>query len=208
MDRYTNKLLQDEPYRMVLFGKDYREVEVLSCEFMTSNNRLFILVADTTQHLHILQYDPEDPSSLSGQRLVRKSEFFSGKEIGTMVLVPFSVKPGNEDELVPLCAGLDGSLSTVLPVNESEYRALYVMQQQISEKEEHPCGLNPRMHRSFDIENTTSGAGRVLLDYGLIKRFEGLSLSKMEGYGRRIGKNGVEEMWRGLKGLEDALDYL
>ena len=193
---------------MVLFGKDYREVEVLSCEFMTSNNRLFILVADTTQHLHILQYDPEDPSSLSGQRLVRKSEFFSGKEIGTMVLVPFSVKPGNEDELVPLCAGLDGSLSTVLPVNESEYRALYVMQQQISEKEEHPCGLNPRMHRSFDIENTTSGAGRVLLDYGLIKRFEGLSLSKMEGYGRRLGKNGVEEMWRGLKGLEDALDYL
>lgn len=184
---------------MTLFGKDYRNTEVLSCEFMAHSGQLHALVCDTTQHLHILQYDPEDPASLSGQKLLVRSEFFSGKDFLTMTLFPASA-----DNLVPLCGASDGSICTVLPVSESQYRTLYVIQQQIAEKEDHFAGLNPKSHRSLFVENV----GRSVLDFELIKRFERLPKSKQEDYARRIGKSGIQELWNCLEYIEDSLGYL
>lgn len=194
---------------MVLFGKDYKDVEVVSCEFMTSNGQLHILVADIYQRLHVLQYDPEDPSSLAGQKLIRKSEFFVGREINSMVLTPLSLN--SADCLVPLCGSSDGSLSVVVPVNENDYRVLYVMQQQILEKEEHNAALNPRMHRNLGVESSFSGVssnGRVLLDYDVIKRFQNLSPSKQSLYSKRLGKNGTRDTWASLATVENSLQYL
>lgn len=194
---------------MVLFGKDYKDVEVLSCEFMTSNGQLYILVADSHQRLHILQYDPEDPTSQAGQKLIRKSEFFAGREINTMVLAPLT--SSNDGSFVPLCGSADGSLSVVIPVNENDYRVLYVMQQQITEKEEHTAALNPRMHRSLGVDTGSSGvapSGRVLLDYDVISRFQSLSPAKQSAYSKRIGKNGTRDTWRSLATVEDTLGYL
>lgn len=194
---------------MTLFGKDYKDIEVLSCEFMTFNGLLYILVADVTQKLHILQYDPEDPTSLSGQKLIRKSEFFSGREITVMALAPLSLS--QEDSFVPLCGASDGSLSVVVPVSESDYRALYVMQQQISEKEEHNASLNPRMHRNLGVDVGAAGvaaSGRALLDYEVIKRFQDLTVAKQESYSKRIGKNGTYDTWRSLCFVEECLNYL
>lgn len=194
---------------MTLFGKDYKDVEVMSCEFMTFNGLLYILVADTMQKLHILQYDPEDPTSLSGQKLIRKSEFFSGREINSMVLTPLTL--AKDSAFVPLCGTSDGSLSVVVPVSESDYRALYVMQQQITEKEEHNAGLNPKMHRSLGVDVGAAGvaaSGRALLDYDVIKRFQDLSLAKQKLYSKRIGKNGTDDTWRSLCLIEECLNYL
>lgn len=194
---------------MVLFGKDYKDVEVLSCEFMTFNGQLSILVADTLQRLHVLQYDPEDPTSLAGQKLIRKSEFFSGREFNTMVLAPLSLT--QEGSFVPLCGASDGSLSVVIPVSEADYRVLYVMQQQLTEKEEHSASLNPRMHRNLGVEGGVNGvasSGRSLLDYDVLKRFQALSLAKQSAYTRRIGKNGTRDTWRSLAQLDECLNYL
>lgn len=194
---------------MTLFGKDYKDVEVISCEFMTFNGLLYILVADTMQRLHILQYDPEDPTSLSGQRLIRKSEFFSGREINVMQLAPLSLT--EEGAFVPICGASDGSLSLVVPVSESDYRSLYVMQQQIMEKEEHNASLNPRMHRNLGVDVGAAGvaaSGRVLLDYDVIRRFQFLPPLKQSLYSKRIGKNGTDDTWRSLCFVEECLNYL
>lgn len=49
----------EEPYKMLLFGKSAKSMEVVTSEFLPDGKDLFIVVADTDCNLHILQYDPE-----------------------------------------------------------------------------------------------------------------------------------------------------
>lgn len=51
--------LQEEPYKMNLFGKDPEYLEVVAADFLPEGDKLFILVADSDCNLHVLQYDPE-----------------------------------------------------------------------------------------------------------------------------------------------------
>lgn len=51
--------VQEEPYKMTLFGKDLDELEVVTAEFLPDGKKLYILVADSDCNLHVLQYDPE-----------------------------------------------------------------------------------------------------------------------------------------------------
>lgn len=55
----TAILLQEEPYKMSLFGKDPDYLEVVAADFLPEGDKLFIMVADTDCNLHVLQYDPE-----------------------------------------------------------------------------------------------------------------------------------------------------
>lgn len=198
---------------MTLFGKDYRDVQVTSCDFIISNRKLFILVADAQQRLHILQYDPEDPQPFSGQKLIRRSEFFVGKDIDSMVMLPkhmeTSQQQQQQQEFVPLCGARDGSLSVVVPVPESTYRALYVIQQQIAGKEEHYLGLNPEMHRNMGVAPlTTTSQGKNLLDFDLIRTFQDLPGERKAQYARRLGKTGEQDVWDSLQYVDSALNYL
>lgn len=194
-----------EPYRMNVIGKDLRDIEITSAEFAVHGKSLYISAADTERRLHLLQYDPEDPTSLSGQRLLLRSEFFTGRTINDMVMIPSSIDEDKSGDLMSIGASDDGTLIGIIPVSESSYRRLFVMQQQIIDKEEQNCCLNPRMHRSHGAQLTT---GRSILDYNAIKRFGCLSTEKKKQYGRKLGKRGYEEGWKSVKEVEKALDYL
>jgi cleavage and polyadenylation specificity factor subunit 1 len=53
----------EEPYKMLLFGKSAKSIEVVTSEFLPDGKDLYIVVADSDCNLHILQYDPERMSS-------------------------------------------------------------------------------------------------------------------------------------------------
>lgn len=204
-----------EPFRMTLFGKDYRDIQVTSCEFLVFDKHLYIVAADTHQRLHVLQYDPEDPQPFSGQKLIRRSEFFVGSEMNTMIMLPLakpsksSPTPPSVSTLVPLCGASDGSISVVLPVSESRFRALYVIQQQIADKEEHYCGLNPRMHRALGIEPANSNSqGKILIDFSLVKKFYDLPANRRALYSRRLGVSGQQQAADSIRHINEALEYL
>lgn len=55
----THAPLQEEPYKMTLFGKDPEYMEVVAADFLPEGSKLYILVADSDCNLHVLQYDPE-----------------------------------------------------------------------------------------------------------------------------------------------------
>lgn len=57
--------IQEEPYKMALFGKDVDELEVVTADFLPHGKKLYILVADSDCNLHVLQYDPEGKESTS-----------------------------------------------------------------------------------------------------------------------------------------------
>ena len=52
-------MLQEEPYKMMIFGKDVQKLEVMSADFLPDAEHLFFVVADADSNLHIMQFDPE-----------------------------------------------------------------------------------------------------------------------------------------------------
>jgi cleavage and polyadenylation specificity factor subunit 1 len=51
--------LQEEPYKMMLFGRSRHFMEVMAAEFLPFEKQLHIIVADADNNLQVLQFDPE-----------------------------------------------------------------------------------------------------------------------------------------------------
>lgn len=65
--------LQEEPYKMSLFGKDPDYLEVAAADFLPDGNKLYILVADSDCNLHVLQYDPEGMENVTRCSLIMRT---------------------------------------------------------------------------------------------------------------------------------------
>jgi cleavage and polyadenylation specificity factor subunit 1 len=52
-------MLQEEPYKMMLFGRSRNRLEVIAAEFLPFEKQLHIIVADAEMNLQVLQFDPE-----------------------------------------------------------------------------------------------------------------------------------------------------
>lgn len=206
-----------EPYRMSVLGRDLtvsgKEAKEIVCgELVVSKNNLYMVLADAHKRINILQYDPDDPTSQSGQKLIRRSEFFTGRDINAMTKLPIM----QDGELVPdefLCIGgsSDGTLISVTPLSEPNYRSLYVIQQQIHDKDEQNACLNPRMHRALSadpaITSSAHSSQRQLLDYNALARFPTLSVNKKKLYSTKVGKNGLDDVLNVFRYLEETLNY-
>jgi len=181
----------EEPYKITLFGKSRAKMEVVGAEFLPFAGALYILVVDAHMDLHVLQYEPENPKSLAGQRLVHRSTFHTGHLPRAMMLVPSTLKAFEEqaDEVEAeadmldggdadkpdarmmhvLVANASGSVGLVTPLDETTYRRLSALQGSLSSILEHACGLNPRAYRNVETEEGLGGA-RGVVDGDLICR--------------------------------------
>jgi cleavage and polyadenylation specificity factor subunit 1 len=49
----------EEPYKMMLFGKSSKNMEIVVADLLPDGKELHIVAADSNCNLHVLQYDPE-----------------------------------------------------------------------------------------------------------------------------------------------------
>ncbi|KAE8320845.1 CPSF A subunit region-domain-containing protein [Aspergillus sergii] len=190
----------EEPYKMSLFAKDLDYLEVLAADFLPDGNKLFILIADSDCNLHVLQYDPEDPKSSNGDRLLSRSRFHTGNFISTLTLLPRTsvsseqmisdVDAMDVDIKIPrhqmLITSQNGSVGLVTCVSEESYRRLSALQSQLTNTIEHPCGLNPRAFRAVESDGT---AGRGMLDGKLLFQWLDMSKQRKVEIASRVGAN-------------------
>ncbi|KAI9840400.1 MAG: mRNA cleavage and polyadenylation factor subunit [Thelocarpon superellum] len=148
----------EEPYKMILFGKSGTHLEVIGVEFLPSGDQLYIVVADADSNLHLFQFDPEHPRSLSGSRLLHHTTFNVGSYTTNLTRIPtssfsFSTSSSttNTSPTTPsqiLHTSHSGALSLLSPLSETTYRTLSSLWNQISNSVDHHAGLNPRSYRS------------------------------------------------------------
>ncbi|KAF2085680.1 hypothetical protein K490DRAFT_46246 [Saccharata proteae CBS 121410] len=198
----------EDPYKMLLFGKSRSRMEILAAEFLPHDKQLNIIVADPDANIHVFQYDPDHPKSLSGQRLLHKSTFHTGHHITTMMLLPSTLAPAataidssadamaidGEDPAAGsgslhqiLVTSQTGSLALITPVDEQMYRRLSALQTYLSNVLEHYGGLNPRAYRA--VESEGFGA-RGVLDGAMCARGAELGRPK---WAEGVARVGVEE---------------
>ncbi|KAL1303688.1 hypothetical protein AAFC00_007041 [Neodothiora populina] len=96
----------EEPYRISLFGKSRSHMEVVEADFLPFEGQLYLVVIDANMDMHVLQYDPEHPKSLAGQRLLHRSTFHTGHLPTKTLLLPStlsssSIQADQEDTQMP-----------------------------------------------------------------------------------------------------------
>lgn len=185
----------EEPYKLTVLGKSRTHMEVVCAEFLPADGQLFILVVDADMDLHVLQYDPENPKSLSGTRLLHRSTFHLGHLPSSMTLVPSTLAPFAEQPLANGDADPDspppptqptqlyhiltttqtGSIGLITPVDETTYRRLGAVEAHLTSILEHAAGLNPREHRAVESEGL---GARGIVDGGLVRRIAELGSSR------------------------------
>jgi cleavage and polyadenylation specificity factor subunit 1 len=177
--------MQEEPYKLQLFGRDQLGLEVIAAEFLPDGKNLYIIAADGDGDLHVMQFDPESPESERGTKLLHRSTFYSGSFITTMNLLPRRTG-GSEDEdrgsredsysqdsfegsqQQILTTSQEGSIGLITPLPEQTYRRLLALQNILTANLEHPCGLNPRAYRAVETDGI---GGAAMIDGNLVQRW-------------------------------------
>ncbi|KAF3038532.1 mRNA cleavage and polyadenylation factor subunit [Didymella heteroderae] len=186
----------EEPYKMMLFGRSKHQLECITTEFLPFDEQLHIVVADADMNLQILQYDPENPKSAGGSRLLHKSTFHTGHFPTTLTLLKSALKMpqtsefgatnGYEDDVDMdtqndsnpihhiLHTTQSGTIALVTPLSESSYRRLSGLSAFLANALETACGLNSKAFRISDVEEGGWDAGvvgRGMVDGNLLMRW-------------------------------------
>lgn len=196
-----------EPYRLILLGKDLQRLNAICTDFIVDNGEVYFLVADDEFNLHLLTYQPDDPKSLSGQRLLKRTTFTTNTLTTALKMIPkyeeFDQGTASSS-FQNIGVNVDGSIFKMLPINESTYRRLYILQQQLSDKVAHYVGLNPRSNRFGGNELGL----KPIIDYGLIKWFINFNVDKRKQFSAKVGKNAYLELWRDFIEIENSIRNL
>lgn len=192
-----------EPYRMIMLGKDLKTLDVNCADFISKDEEIFLLVGDNNNVIHLLKYDPEDPNSSNGQRLIEKAAFNVNSTLSYLKQLP-NVQDPNIVQNVG--STIEGSFFTVFPINESTYRRMYILQQQLTDKEYHYCGLNPRLNRFGGLKFTANDSNtKPVLDYEVIKMFAKLNDDRKRNIGSKISRE-TSDLWRDLLDFETVVN--
>lgn len=191
----------EEPYKLTVLGKAPKtKMEVMSAEFLPFDGALYIVIFDADGEMHVLQYDPENPKSLNGMRLLHRSTFHIGHLITSSLMLPSTLAPftaqqqqmtnGDADKHGPLqhvlTASSSGAIGLVTPLDEQAYRRLSALQTHLMSTLEHAAGLNPRAYRS--IESESFGGARGVVDGSLVRRVNELGAARKADV---LGRAGV-----------------
>ncbi|RLV96208.1 Protein CFT1 [Spathaspora sp. JA1] len=211
-----------EPFRMIILGKDLHHLNVSCGDFITKDEEIYVLIADNNNILHLIQYNPDDPQSLNGQRLISKSSFEIESQITCLRKLPqiesnFQETTGdikfttNSNSFQIIGSTTDGSFFNVFPVDESSYRRMYILQQQLTDKEYHYCGLNPRLNRfggAIELQDNETNT-KPMLDFRLIKQYAYLNEDRKRNLASKVSaKNIYVDIWKDIIEFDHTLSGL
>lgn len=187
----------EDPYKLTFLGKSETHMEVLCAEFMPFEGQLFVLAIDADMVLHVLQYDPEDPKTVAGARLLVRASFNIGHWPTSMTLVPSTFAPTDQQDMSNghaegdeqkarlyhiLISTQSGSVTMITPLDSTTYRRLANLHGQLVSVLEQPAALNPREYRSAGGDST---ALRGIVDGMIVQRIGELgSARRAEVLGR------------------------
>jgi cleavage and polyadenylation specificity factor subunit 1 len=192
----------EEPYKLQLIGSDQTNADVLAADFLPDGKQLFLVTSDGQGDLCIMQYDPENPKSERGLKLLRRSTFHTGAFPTSMALLPrtpvsseiamLASEEDNEMDIdaasyarhqILLCTQ-EGSLALITPLSDQTYRRLSTLQNLLISNLEQPCGLNARAYR--DVQTDGIG-GRAMIDGNVVMRWLDQSSQHQASTADKIG---------------------
>ncbi|KAL2313035.1 Protein cft1 [Schizosaccharomyces pombe] len=204
----------EEPYRMTLFSKGQEALNVSAADFLVQGENLYFVVADTSGNLRLLAYDPENPESHSGERLVTRGDFHIGNVITAMTILPKEKKHQNAeygydtgDDFSCVMVNSDGGLQMLVPISDRVYRRLNIIQNYLANRVNTIGGLNPKSYRLITSPSNLTNPTRRILDGMLIDYFTYMSVAHRHEMAHKCGVP-VSTIMNDLVELDEALSYM
>ncbi|KAI0088958.1 CPSF A subunit region-domain-containing protein [Irpex rosettiformis] len=193
---------QEDPYKLVVLSKDYNPISVARSDLLFAEGRLSIISSDEDGVIRLNEYDPHDPESRNGQRLLCRTEYHAHTEHRTSHLI--ARRTPDDDPSIPqsklVYGGTDGSLTSLTYVDEAAFKRLYLLQGQLSRNIQHVAGLNPKAFRTVRNDRVARPLAKGILDGTLISAFEDLPIPRQEEMTRQIAteRSAVLKDWLNL----------
>ncbi|KAF9527699.1 CPSF A subunit region-domain-containing protein [Crepidotus variabilis] len=194
---------QEDPYKLVLLGKDIKRITVTSADFLFTDGELSIITGDEEGIIRVYEYSPQDPDSNDGRYLLLRTEFHGQSEYRTATTIARRTKDDPEIPQSKLLMGSpDGSLTSLTPVSEDAYKRLQLLQGQLTRNIQHTAGLNPRAFRIVRNEYVGKPLSKGILDGSLLAQYEALPITRQNEMTKEIGTERIMVLrdWIGLTG--------
>ncbi|GAA97624.1 uncharacterized protein L969DRAFT_94765 [Mixia osmundae IAM 14324] len=181
---------QEDPFKLVLLGKEARKTDVYCVDFLVQENRLGLLSVSRKGLLRQLEYNPGNAESRAGERLLDRTEYHLGKQI--IDSLSFAKRLSTDEDLRQsgvMLVGADGSLTWVTPVREVVYRRLALLERQLHRQLPHFAGLNPRAFRTARNDYYSRPLARGMLDGDLLAIYANLHASRQQSLASHINSD-------------------
>ncbi|KAG6820213.1 hypothetical protein H0H93_003867 [Arthromyces matolae] len=194
---------QEDPYKLVVLGKDVNQICVNKADFFFADGQLSILTGDEDGIMRIYEYNPHDPESKDGRHLLLRTEFNSQSEYRASCLI---ARRSGEDPTIPqaklITGSTDGTLASLAPIEESEFKRLLLLQGQLTRNVQHVAALNPKAFRIVRNDFVSKPLSKGILDGNILAHFESLPIGRQTEVTQEIGTDRVTVLkdWITLSG--------
>ncbi|KAK4687316.1 cleavage and polyadenylation specificity factor subunit 1, partial [Tremellales sp. Uapishka_1] len=184
---------QEDPFKFTIVAKDLQPVSVLCGDFLVHEGQMSFISNDRFGEMRMIDFDPTDPDSLNGEKLILKTEFHTGAAVTASKSI--ARRKTAEEEWAPqtqlIYATHDGSLTTLVSVKSARFKRLQLVSDQLIRNAQHVAGLNPRAFRTVRNDLVPKPLSKGILDGALLRHFALQPIKRQREMMRQIGTDAV-----------------
>ncbi|WVF65469.1 protein CFT1 [Kwoniella sp. CBS 6097] len=185
--------LQEEPYKFTTVSKDLQKVSPITTDFLVHEGQVSFVSNDRAGDMRMLDFDPSDPDSLNGERLLLRTEYHTGAPVTVSKVI--ARRRTAEEEFAPqtqiIYATADGALTTLVSVKPARFKRLQLVSDQLVRNAQHIAGLNPRAFRTVRNDLLPKPLSKGILDGALLSHFALQPIGRQREMMRQIGTDAV-----------------
>jgi cleavage and polyadenylation specificity factor subunit 1 len=175
---------------------DYEKPPIHHVQFLIDGSTLTLMGIDMQGNIRIYAFDPADPGSFKGKKLLNRAIFYSGGRVSRMVRI--NPKASSESQAavtvsrkIGVCiSSFTASLAMLLPLDETTFKRLRSLQKRLITSLVQPAGLNPNAYRHGHYVDSTSGpleSSDNVLDGNVVWKFLNLTVEEQHKLAKLIG---------------------
>lgn len=179
--------VQSDPIKLLLLGRDYGRACVQQGGLLIDHTKLALVTCDARNVVRLLDYQPSNPTSLGGQRLLVRCEYYASGDV-VQALVVGGPRASNDECFTSevLLLKRNGALDVLVPVTDKVFPTLQLFQSQLVRAVPHTAALNPRAYRAVFHARTARPLAKGVLDGRLLHAAERMPRPKLEGLVREL----------------------
>ncbi|WWC73047.1 protein CFT1 [Kwoniella pini CBS 10737] len=185
--------LQEDPYKLTTISKDLQPVSPLVTDFLVHEGQMTFISNDREGNMRMLDFDPSDPDSLNGERVLLRTEYHTGAPVTASKVI--ARRKTAEEEWAPqtqiIYATADGALTTLVSVKTARFKRLQLVSDQLVRNAQHIAGLNPKAYRTVQNDLLPKPLSKGILDGTLLSHFALQPLNRQKEMMRQIGTDAV-----------------
>lgn len=172
---------QEEPAQLHLLGRDYSLACLTHGALLIHREKLALVTSDVRGVVRLLDYNPANPTSLGGQRLLVRTEYYVSDEVVQALVLrgPREAASGECFSSEVLLAKRNGAVDLLVPVEDKVFQILQLFQSQLVRSVRHTAGLNPRAFRAVLNLHVSRPLSKGILDGTLLHAAENMSRPKL-----------------------------